>query len=229
MRRQVVPKLSRGCVGISVGENIPEARVENPLRRKHRQPIHHFLWDRLGIRVPVLGKNLVIAFSERLVLRVEPQDQQQARRRGVHRHDGQFRSVASQNRDDGIHVSGPCSSVAHAGRLIPIPGEHIIEDDQRLRRAVTLGVDEVPEGELEEMQTVDERKIERTTVGWRQRVRAIEVFVAGGPEKPKITRISAVMLNAGSMATVRARLIARLVPFRTPISRYVSGRSLACT
>ena len=71
-------------------------------------------------------------------------------------------------------------------------------------------MDEVSKGKLEQMQAVDEREIERATVGRGQRIRTIEVFVAGRPKEPQSQEISAVMWKAGSMATERALLSARL-------------------
>ena len=72
-----------------VGQDVPEVGVKDP---GEAAPIADPSVPRAGLRVrlTVLGENLVIAISESLVLRIESQDEQQARRRGVDRDDGQL-------------------------------------------------------------------------------------------------------------------------------------------
>jgi hypothetical protein len=61
----------RRHVGTSVGQDVPEVGVEEPLRRQHRQPIHQVLRHGLRVWLTVLGEYLVIAISEGPVLRIE--------------------------------------------------------------------------------------------------------------------------------------------------------------
>ena len=149
------------------------------------------LGDLLGIWDDHLGYQVVVRCGERCVMGVGQHHDQGAGGQGVDLEDHQVRPSGPEHLGHLVDVAGPRTAVggradASTTSFVHRARQDVVDDDDAGRMAMTLGVHEVPEGELGQVHPVDERQVHHRLVEMCERLWAGEELVTGRPHQVQV-------------------------------------------